>query len=413
MPEIPQRPAEERRCHVAAFDPTRLSAAFHEHPYATYTALRELDPVHCCPDGSYFLTRYADLDRIYRNRHAFSSDKKAVFAPKFGVNTPLYEHHTTSLVFNDAPYHTRVRRHVVGALTPRVLKAMEPDIAALVQRLMDRMESLRCVDLIEHFAAAIPVEVIGNLLRVPHAERGPLRDWSLAILGALEPALTTEQQIRGNTAVAQFSDYLAGLIAERRKHPASDTDLLTRLLSEEHASQPLTPTELIHNCVFLLNAGHETTTNLIGNALHLLLTLPAELARLRAHPAAIGTTVEECLRYESPNQLGNRLVLEPVTIGGITLGAGTYLTLCIGAANRDPAEFPEPERFDIARTPNRHLAFAAGAHACAGMAVARLEAQTALQAIVQRFPQLHLTDAPTRAARARFRGFKCLPAAVG
>jgi hypothetical protein len=404
---------EERRQHADAFDPTCLSAAFHAHPYATYAALRELDPIHRCPDGSYFLTRHADLDRIYRDRSSFSSDKKLVFAPKFGADTPLYQHHTTSLVFNDAPYHTRVRRHVIGALTPRVLKAMEPDVVALVQQLMDRMAALREVDLIEHFAAAIPIEVIGNLLRVPHAERGPLRDWSLAILGALEPSLSPEQHLRGNTAVAQFSDYLAGLIADRRQHPAGDADLLTRLLREEHADEPLTQSELIHNCVFLLNAGHETTTNLIGNALQLLLTLPHELARLRANPAAIGTAVEECLRYESPNQLGNRLVIEPITLGGITLQPGTYLTLCIGAANRDPQEFPEPDRFDITRTPNRHLAFAAGAHACAGMSVARLEAQIALAAIVQRFPQLHLTAAPVRAGRARFRGLKSLPAAVG
>jgi cytochrome P450 len=403
---------EERRAQANAFDPACLCAAFLEHPYPTYTALRELDPIHRCPDGSYFLTRHADLDHIYRDRHHFSSDKKVVFAPKYGVHTPLYEHHTTSLVFNDAPYHTRVRRHIVGALTPRVLKAMEPDVRVLVERLLDRMAVLGSVDLIEHFAAAIPVEVIGNLLRVPHAERGPLRDWSLAILGALEPSLSCEQQARGNTAVAQFSDYLAGLIAERRQHPAGDADLLTRLLREEHADEPLTQAELIHNCVFLLNAGHETTTNLIGNALHLLLTLPHELKRLRADPAAVGSAVEECLRYESPNQLGNRLVIERITLGGVTLEPGTYLTLCIGAANRDPQEFREPERFDIMRTPNRHLAFAAGAHACAGMSVARLEAQIALAAIVQRFPQLRLSDTPSRAGRARFRGFKSLPAAV-
>jgi cytochrome P450 len=412
MREWPDWTDDERRQCVASFDPARLSAAFHEHPYPTYAALRELDPVHRCSDGSYFLTRYADVDRIYRDRQGFSSDKKVVFAPRFGRNTPLYEHHTTSLVFNDAPYHTRVRRQIVGALTPHVLKSMEPGVAALVERLMDRMQALQSVDLIEHFAAAIPVEVIGNLLRVPHSERGPLRNWSLAILGALEPTLTAEQQARGNDAVKQFGDYLESLIADRRRHPGHDDDLLTRLLSEEQAEEPLTQTELIHNCLFLLNAGHETTTNLIGNALHLLLTHPDELARLRANPAAIATAVEECLRYESPNQLGNRLVVEQITIGDTALEPGTYLTLCIGAANRDPAAFPEPERFDITRAPNRHLAFAAGAHACAGMSVARLEAQIAIQAIVQRFPQLQLAGSPVRGGRARFRGFKSLPAVM-
>lgn len=402
----------QRQQRAAAFDPARLDASFHDDPYPTYDALRELDPVHRCPDGTYFLTRYADLDRIYRDRQSFSSDKKVAFAPKFGVGTPLYEHHTTSLVFNDAPYHTRVRRQIVGALTPRILKAMEPGIAALVDQLMARMEALGTVDLIEHFAAAIPVEVIGNLLRVPHSERAPLRDWSLAILGALEPTLTAQQQASGNHAVRQFGEYLQMLIADRRDHPGGDDDLLTRLLREEHADEPLTQTELIHNCVFLLNAGHETTTNLIGNGLHLLLTHPQDLARLRTNPGVIGTTVEECLRYESPNQLGNRLVVERVTIGDVIMEPGTYLTLCIGAANRDPAEFSEPDRFDITRAPNRHLAFAAGAHACAGMSVARLEAQIAIQAIVRRFPNLRLTNTPIRGGRARFRGFKSLPAAV-
>jgi cytochrome P450 len=402
----------DERQRAAAFDPTQLAAAFHDDPYPTYAALRQHDPVHRCRDGTYFLTRYADLDRIYRDRHSFSSDKKVAFAPKFGVETLLYEHHTTSLVFNDAPYHTRVRRQVVGALTPRVLKAMEPGIVALVERLSTRMEQLGSFDLIEHFAAAIPVEVIGNLLRVPHSERDPLRDWSLAILGALEPTLTAEQRASGNDAVKQFADYLQTLIDERRKHPGGDDDLLSRLLREDQADEPLTQIELIHNCVFLLNAGHETTTNLIGNALQLLLSHPEQLQQLRAAPDCIGATVEECLRYESPNQLGNRLVVEPVTIGETALEPGTYLTLCIGAANRDDAEFPEPDRFDITRTPNRHLAFAAGAHACAGMSVARLEAQIAIRAIVRRFPELRLTGKPVRGGRARFRGFRSLPAAL-
>jgi cytochrome P450 len=404
-------PPEVARAVATSFDPNHLPAAFYDNPYPTYRALREIEPVHRCPDGTCFLSRHADLEQIYRDREHFSSDKKAAFGPKFGAGTALYEHHTTSLVFNDPPYHTRVRRQIVGALTPRVLKAMEPGLIALVERLLGRMATTGSGDLIEDFAAAIPVEVIGNLLRVPHAERAPLRGWSLAILGALEPALTPEQQQRGNEAVREFTSCLERLIADRRRHPVED-DLLTRLLQEESGDHPLTQRELEHNCVFLLNAGHETTTNLIGNALHLLLTHPAQLQRLRAHPEDIGTAIEECLRYESPNQLGNRLVVRPVRIGSVALAPGAYLTLCIGAANRDPAAFADPDRFDIARTPNRHLAFAAGAHACAGMSVARLEAQIAIPAIVRRFPELRLTGRPERGGRARFRGFRSLPAAV-
>lgn len=393
---------------AASFDPASLDAQFYEDPYPTYAALRELDPVHRCPDGTYFLTRYADLDGIYRDRSHYSSDKKSVFGPKFGLGSPLYEHHTSSLVFNDPPYHTRVRRQIVGALTPAVMQAMEPQIVALVDRLLERMEEQGQFDLIDDFAAAIPVEVIGNLLKVPHEDRGPLRGWSLAILGALEVSITEQQRTAGDRAVREFTEYLRGLVADRRRNPAND-DLLSRLLRE----QDLSSTELLHNCVFLLNAGHETTTNLIGNGAQLLLNDAAALRRLRENPGLIATTVEECLRFESSNQLGNRLVVQPVRIRGVSLEPGTYLTLCIGDANRDPDEFTCPDVFDIARKPNRHLAFAAGGHACAGMSVARLEAQVAILRLIQRFPKLHLVGTPVRAARARFRGFRSLPAAVG
>jgi cytochrome P450 len=198
------------------------------------------------------------------------------------------------------------------------------------------------------------------------------------------------------------------LIAQRRRHPGGDDDLLTRLLSDDQ----LTQTELAQNCVFLLNAGHETTTNLIGNGLHLFLTHPDSLQRLRAQPQLITSAVEECLRFESSNQLGNRLVVERTSVRDVVLEPGTYLTLCIGAANRDPEEFADPDRFEIARQPNRHLAFAAGAHACAGMAVARLEGRVAIARAVQRFPKLRLDGQPMRGSRARFRGFTAIPARV-
>ncbi len=408
MPANPPGDAEEARALVRTFDPQRLTANFYESPYATYAALREWDPVRRCADGSYFLTRYADLDRVYRDRVRFSSDKRAVFGPVFGVTSPLYAHHTTSLVFNDPPYHTRVRRPIVEALSSSVVRGLEPGIASLVDSLLERLQDLRQFDLIEDFAARIPVEVIGNLLCVPREDRGPLRGWSLAILGALEATTTATQRQQGNEAVSEFTRYLRELIGERRRHPGPDTDLLTCLLRERELSED----ELLQNCVFLLNAGHETTTNIIGNGLHLLLRTPAAAHRLVENPTLAGSAVEECLRLESPNQLGNRLVSERVTIGGVALEPGTYLTLCIGAANHDPQEFAQPELFDITRKPNRHLAFAAGAHACVGMGVARLEAQVALLRMLQKLPELRLRGEGRRGARARFRGFASLPAEI-
>ena len=396
-----------------SFDPTSLPAGFHDDPYPVYRALQRWEPVHRCPDGSYFLTRFADLEAIYRDATGFRSGKKEEFKPKFGEGTPLYEHHTTSLVFNDPPLHTRVRRLIAGALTPRAIREMEPGLIALVDRLLDRMADMRQVDLIEDFASAIPVEVIGNLLRVPHEERGPLRGWSLAILGALEPKLTPEQLAAGNRAVAEFLDYLRGLVTERRRNLGDDSDVLSRLIRGEADGEKLTEAELLQNCIFLLNAGHETTTNLIGNGLHLLLNHADQLARLRAEPGLIRTAVEECLRCESSNQLGNRTVATDCVIGGVAIPRGTYLTLCIGAANRDPAEFPDPDRFDVARQPNRHLAFGGGPHICAGLSLARLEGQVAIGRAVARFPKLRLDGAPVRGGRVLFRGFKSLPAAVG
>ncbi len=395
------------------FDLEHLTPEFYDNPYPTYRALRESEPVKRMRNGSYFLTRYDDLVAAYKNTRAYSSDKKKEFLPKYG-NTPLYEHHTTSLVFNDPPSHTRVRRLIMGALSPRAIAEMEPDLIRLVDGLLDRIEAKGTFELIEDFASAIPVEVIGNLLDVPREERAPLRDWSLAILGALEPVVGAEAAARGNKAVTDFLVYLETLVARRRAKPGDPArDVLTRLIQGEDDGEKLTEKELMHNCIFLLNAGHETTTNLIGNGLVALSQHPTQKQRLIDQPDLIKTAVEEMLRYESSNQLGNRMTTEPVELGGIAMPAGTPVTLCIGAANRDPAQFADPETFDIARTPNRHLAFASGAHQCAGMALARLEGAIAVSRFLKRFPGYALDGKPVRGGRVRFRGFLSVPCRVG
>lgn len=399
---------------ILGFDLANPPEGFIEDPFSYYDALLAHAPVLRQPDGSVLICRHADLERIYRDTSLYSSDKKSVFGPKFGEDTPLFEHHTTSLVFSDPPLHSRVRRIMTSALTPRAIDRMEPGLIRAVDGLLDAMEGQNEVDLISDFAATIPIQIIGNLLDVPEQERAPLRDWSLAILGALEPRLTAAELARGHQAVVEFGAYLKDLVARRRASPGDpETDVLTRLIANEDrqiGSEGLSEVELIQNCIFILNAGHETTTNLIGNGLALLHDHPQQRQRLLAEPELIKSAVEEVLRYRSPNQLGNRETTAMVEIGGMTIERGCNLHLMIGAANRDPAVFHDPQRFDIARRPNRHLAFAGGPHVCVGLTLARLEGKIALERLLARFPTYRILPERRRGGRIRFRGYASLPA---
>jgi len=419
----PAMTADRARAIAAGFDLRALPPDFYANPYPVYRVLRETAPVRAMPDGSWFLTRHADLMAVYRDAQTFSSDKQVEFAPKYGADSPLFGHHTTSLVFNDPPLHTRVRRLIMGALTRRAIADMEPGLVRLVDGLLDGIAARGGGDLIADFAAAIPVEIIGNLLAVPHEQRGPLREWSLAILGALEPALTPAQEARGNQAVLDMLAWLRGLVAERRRHPGDpEHDVLTRLIQGEGGDQ-LSEAELLQNCIFILNAGHETTTNLIGNALVSLQEWPRQRQSLRAriaraaHPdaleAVMAPAVDEFLRFESSNQLGNRRATRDCEVGGVHLPAGALVTLCIGAANRDPHRFTDPEVLDLTRADNRHLAFGFGIHQCAGLSLARLEGRIAIGRFLARFPGYTLTAAPVRGGRARFRGFLSVPFRAG
>ncbi|MGV0960665.1 MAG: cytochrome P450 [Limnohabitans sp.] len=420
----------ERAQEIArTLDLRALPRDFLDNPYPVYAALREAEPFKRMPDGSYFLTRHADLVAVYRDAKVFSSDKHVEFGPKYnhapfnqppyttpGGVAPLFEHHTHSLVFNDPPLHTRVRRLIMGALTRRAIEAMEPGLVSLVDSLLDKIEAQGGGDLIEDFASAIPVEIIGNLLDVPHADRAPLRGWSLAILGALEPSLTPEQEALGNRSVNEFLAYLRDLVAQRRQHPGDpEHDVLTRLIQGEDNGDALSEVELLQNCVFLLNAGHETTTNLIGNALISLQEWPEQRMRLLsdlqqapdedAEEHILGLAVDEFLRFESSNQLGNRRALQATQVNGVDLPEGALVTLCIGAANRDPAVYDKPEQLDLRRTGNKHLAFGFGVHQCAGLSLARLEGRIAVGRFLRRFPDYRLQADPERGGRARFRGF--------
>lgn len=400
---------------VIDFDLKKLKPGFLEDPYPTYRALRQRDPVHRMPDGSYFLTRYDDCLAVYRDAATWSSDKKLDFRPNFG-DSLLYEHHTTSLVFNDPPYHTRVRKLLAPAFAPRALRALQHRVEALVDRLLAAAAERGEIDLIADFASAIPVALIGDMLGIPPDEREPLRAWSLAILGALEPVLSRQQFDIGVAAVAEFKDYLDAVITDRMRSGHNDpAEILSTLIgasafaADSGEGDRLSRLELIHNCIFLLNAGHETTTNLIGNAVDLLIRHPEVMRDLRAHPEVMETAIEEFLRMESSNQLGNRRAVADTVLGGVAIAAGSYVHIGIGAANRDPDQFPDPDRLDIRRQPNRHLAFATGIHACAGMSLARMEAHVAIEQLLRRFARIEPSGTPVRGGRARFRGFTSYP----
>lgn len=398
------------------FDLTRLPDDFIDNPHPHYAALRQTSPVYEMPGGGLFLSRHADLVRVYKDRKIFSSDKKVEFYPKFG-DSLLYQHHTTSLVFNDAPLHTRVRRAIAGALAPRAIAGMDVVVQALVDGLIEDLEARhqagKQIDAVAHFAQNIPIEVIGNLLAIPRAERAPLRDWSLAILGALEPEISQQQFDEGESAVREFLAYLEALVARRRSEELNEAgDIMARLIretGEEGEDVNLLPHELLQNCIFILNAGHETTTNLICSGIFLLAQLPQIVTRLADHPELWPVAIEEILRMESPNQLGNRRAVADFDMGGRSWPSGTLITLGMGAANRDPEVFDQPDEFRLDRGDNQHLAFAGGVHVCAGNSIARIEGQIALASLFRRWPGLQLADGMRRSPRVRFRGFEFMP----
>lgn len=398
---------------VVGFELGAVDEGFFDDPYPAYRAARDLaGPAHQ-PDGSVFAGRYDDVAEILANDRDYSSDKRIDFKPRFG-DGPLYEHHTTSLVFNDPPTHTRVRRLLTPFFTPRTLRALEPNVATMIDELVDAAEDQETIDLVADFAVAIPLTLIGDMLGIPKAEREPLRAWATSILGALEPALGAEQLDQGNRAVDDFKAYLKDLIAWKRARldQREDTDILSALIVDLGAEDGLTEIELIHNCVFLLNAGHDTTATLIANGLDLLFRFPDQMARLRSDPKLIKTAIEEMLRYESPLQVGNRRTTTEVTVHGETLPAGTFIHVGIGSANHDERQFPDPGAFDVGRRPNRHLAFGNGIHTCAGNSLARMEASLAFSKLLARFSTIEQTGPTVRPPRARFRIVSEMPARV-
>ena len=395
------------------FDLQNVSEDYLVDPYSVLAELRAQSPVHKNTDGTFVLTCYADIVQTYRDPMIWSSDKRATFKPKFG-NTPLFEHHTNSIVFIDPPDHTRIRRLFQSAFTRKALAAFVPRITSLVDEYLNRLEDQGQMEVVEEFSFRLPIEVVCDLLGVPRQDREFIRGWANAILTALEPTLVQKQLDDGNQAVVDFKQYLGDLIAYRRAHPhdAQDTEVLTILADAEADGKRLTEIELLHQCIFMLNAGHETSTNMITHGIHEMLLNPNQIDLLFENPDLIEPMVEEVLRYQAPIQINNRRANSDQILSGVTIPADTTVHMMINAANRDPAQFSNPDRFDITRRPNRHLSFGLGVHICAGNALARVEAQIAFQRLFRRFPKLALTIPAVIAPRLRFREVSSLHVSV-
>ncbi len=389
---------------IASFDLLKLPSDFVPEAPSYFAALRTHSPIHRNSDGSFVLTKYDDLLTVYRDPAVWSSDKKIEFNAKFG-DSPLYEHHTTSLVFRDPPDHTRIRKLFQAAFTRKALAALEPRIDQLVDTYLDELEDRRKMEVVSDFSFKLPVEVVCDMLGVPSSDRILIRDWALQILGALEPVLSEAQFNAGCEAVEGFKAYLRAHIAERRANPGSarEGEIITALIEAEEDGEKLSEIELLHQCIFLLNAGHETSTNMISHGVHEMLRHPDQIARLRADPSLIEGAVEEILRFQAPIQINNRRAIEDTALSGTPMPAGSTVHMMIGAANRDPAQFPQPDKFDIARRPNRHLSFGLGVHICAGNSLARIEGKIAFGKLFSRFPTLRLEAPAMLSNRIRFR----------
>ncbi len=328
-----------------------------------------------------------------------------------GANTadPAGSGISVSMLFQDPPGHTRLRTLVNQAFTPGLVPALREHIQQVVDDLLDRVRDAGAMDLIAGFAFPLPVYVITEMLGVPAADRDLFQQWSLDIARGLDSPPGSPLFERNAAAQVAITDYFRGLIAERRTCPR--TDLVTRLISAQTVDHGLTEFELLDLCSMLFLTGHQTTINLIGNGMLALLRHPAELRRLRDDPALLPGAVEELLRYESPVQRTGRMANTSVAIGGKTIPKGAVVLAMLGAANRDPAKFPEPGRLDVTRRENRHLAFGSGPRFCLGAQLARLEGQIAIGTLLRRMPKLAMTS-PVAVWRnsTEFRGLQEFPA---
>jgi pimeloyl-[acyl-carrier protein] synthase len=379
-----------------AVDPTLslyhlLDPAVLANPYPLYHRLRTEDPVHWDPFlHAWVVTRYPDVVTVL---HRFSANRtptpEQLAAMGLESLSPIAQVMVRQMLFLDAPAHTRLRSLASHAFTPRRVAVLREHIQDIVERLLDGVAPRGRMEVIEDFAAPLPAIVTAEMLGVPVEDHGKLKGWSAdfaEILGNFQH--NPERAARTLRATEAMTTYFREAIREQRTHPREG--LINALLTAELDGDRLTEEEVVANCIITMVGGQETTTNLIGNGVLSLLRNPSELARLRAEPSLIPSAVEELLRYESPSQHTARLAPDEVELGGRQIRKRQAVIAVMGAANRDPERFPDPDRLDLGRPDNRHVAFGWGAHFCFGAPLARIEGQLAFEALLRRFPDLAL-----------------------
>jgi cytochrome P450 len=388
-----------------------LSRRVIRDPYPSYAALRRHDPIHWSVlTESWVFSRHADVDALLRDHRRFSNDDRhrrgSRMAPSAATDAT-----GRSMLFLDPPDHTRLRALVSKAFTPHAVEALTPRIRAIAAQLLDAIGDAAEFDVIEAIAHPLPVIVMAELLGVPAEDRPRFRVWSHLRARTIEPTITARERREALRAAEALDRYFLGIIAQRRRQPRDD--LISALAAVEEAGDRLTQRELLVMLRLLLVAGNETTTNLIGNGLLALLRHPDQLQLLRRDPGLLEWAVEEMLRYDPPVQVDARTALVDVEFDGRQIRKGQRVLALIGAANRDPEVFPDPDRFDITRRQTSHLAFGRGIHYCLGAPLARLEARLVFEALLERFVDLRLrTAAPRFKNNVVLRGLESLPVAA-